>query len=332
MAGSRALRKIQLGLETTAGSIVNATTIWRGMGVIHDQREVVFPAEDVGILGGTDRSYVSRYWSELTLDSVEATFEQIGYQLEAGVKSVTTAGSDTGGDGYIYEYAAPVTSQNTTKTYTFEGGDDQQEEEAAYWFCKHFNLSGDGQGALFMTSDWFGRVTADGSYTTGQNIPDVEEILVNKGTLCIDNSGGTIGLTPVSDTLFGIDFDWTTGLQEYWALDGSLDFSLTKFTEDEIILNLVYEHNSNAVTEKGKYRDNSTRLIRLKFEGSQFTTSGDYTYKTLIIDVAGVYEDWSVLQDQDGNDVVTATLRVRYSGTDTLKAEVVVVNALSTMA
>ena len=48
--------------------------------------------------------------------------------------------------------------------------------------------------------------------------------------------------------------------------------------------------------------------------------------------MAGVYEDWSVLQDQDGNDVVTATLRVRYSPADTLKAEYTVVNELSALA
>jgi hypothetical protein len=226
MAGSRALRKIQLGKETTAGTNVDATTIWRGMGVIHDQRDVIFPKEDVGILGGTDRNYTGKYWSDLILDSVEATFEQIGYQLEAGVKA-TSASADGAGSGYIYEYIASLTSQNTTETYTIEGGDDQQEEEAAYWFCKHFNLSGTGQGALFMTSDWVGRVTANGTFKAALSIPDVEEILVNKGTLYIDDSGGTIGDTEVSSTLFGIDFDWTTGLQEFWAVDGSLDFNLT---------------------------------------------------------------------------------------------------------
>ncbi len=333
MAGSRALRRLQLGKETTAGENIDASTIWRGMGVIHDQRDRVFPKEDVGVLGGTDRSYTAKYWSDLTLDSVEATFEQIGYQLEAGVKAVDSGNADTGGSGYIYEYASSITSQNTTNTYTIEGGDDQQEEEAAYWFCKHFNLSGDGQGALFMASDWVGRVTANGTFKAALSVPSVEEILVNKGTLYIDDSGGTIGDTEVSSTLFGLDLDVNTGLQEYWAVDGSLDFNLIKFTEDEIILKLTYEHNASAVTEKAKYRDGSTRLARLKFEGSAFTTAGaSYTYKTLIIDVAGVYEDFSALQDQDGNDVVTATLRVRYSSADSLKAEFLVVNDLAAMA
>ena len=50
-----------------------------------------------------------------------------------------------------------------------------------------------------------------------------------------------------------------------------------------------------------------------------------------MIDAAGVYEDWSELQDQDGNDVVTASLRVRYNSTAALKAEITVVNELSSL-
>jgi hypothetical protein len=99
MAGSRALRKIQLGKETTAGTNVDATTIWRGMGTIKDNREVIFPEEDVGILGGTTRSYIARQWSEISMPSVESTFEQLPYIFEAGVQSVAAAQLDTGGSG-----------------------------------------------------------------------------------------------------------------------------------------------------------------------------------------------------------------------------------------
>lgn len=331
MAGSRALRKLQLGREGTKGSPVAATTIWRGMGVIKDNREVIFPEEDVGILGGTDRSYIARTWSELAMPAVESTFEQIPYIFEAGIKFVQTGTVDTGGSGKVYSYPASTTAQNTHLTYTIEGGDDQGAEEFDYAFIKHFNLAGDGQGALMMSADWTGRATSTSTFTGSLSIPSVEEILVNNANLYIDNSGGTIGSTTASSTLFGIDLDWTTGLQEFWAVDGSLDFSLTKFTRDDIVLTMTYEHNATAITEKGKYRDGSTRLVRLLFNGTALTTAGTYTYKSLIVDLAGVYEDWSTLEDQDGNDVVTATLRCRYSSADALKAEIVVVNELANL-
>jgi len=332
MAGSRALRKIILGKEVAAhGTHVPASTIWRGTGVIKDQREIVFPEEDVGILGGTDRNYEKSKWSELSMSSVEATFNQLPHILNAGVQ-LSTGVADTGGSGYIWSWVASTTAQNTIRTYSIEGGDDQQAEEFSYGFVKNFNLSGDGQGALMMAADWVGKSTTNATFTSTAAIPVVEEIMVNSANLYIDNSGGTIGATTVSSTLFGIDLNWNTGLNEYWAVDGSNEFSLIKFTRDEIVLNMTYEHNASAVTEKAKYRDQSTRLVRLHFIGSDWTTDGTvYDEENLIIDLAGVYEDWSVLQDQDGNDVVTATLRCRYSSTDTLKAEIVIANLLATL-
>ena len=331
MAGSRALRKLQFGKETTAGTAVAATTIWRGMGVIKDQREIIFPQEDVGILGGTTRAYEARYWAELSMDSVEGTFEQLPYIFEAGV-AAEAATQDGAGSDYIYAYVAPTTAQNTINTYTWEGGDDQQAEEYDYAFVQSFNLSGEAQGALMMSAEWYGRVVSNATFTGALTIPAVEEILVNSGKLYIDEASGTIGDTEVSSTLFGIDLSWNTGLSAFWAVDGSKDFNLTKFTSDEIILNVTYEHNASAVTEKAKYRDQSVRLVRLLFEGSDFGTAGTvYSKHTMIIDLAGVYEDWSALEDTDGNDTVTATLRCRYDGTATLKAEVIIVNELSAL-
>jgi len=331
MAGSRALRKLILGAETTAGTPTAGTTIWRGMGTIHDIQEVNFPEEDVGILGGTTRSYIARYWTELSMPEVEATFEQLPYILEAGIEA-ESATVDGGGSGYIYEYDAPTTSQNTTRTYTIEGGDDEQAEEFDYAFVKSFTLSGSGMGALMMGAEWVGRQTSNTTFSATATIPDVEEIIVNNASLYIDATGGTIGSTEVSDTLFGFTLNWTTGLSEYWAVDGSKDFSLVKFTPDEITLEATFEHNSSAVAEKAFYRSGATRLVRLLCEGTAFTTAGtSYSNKSLIIDLAGVWEDWSALDDNDGNDVVNATLRCRYSTADTLKAKITVVNALSAL-
>lgn len=333
MAGSRALRKIQMGDETTAGTPVAASFIWRGSagGMIHDIQDVVFPQEDVGYLGGTTRSYIARYWTELSMHETEATFEQLPYIFEAGVES-ESGSADGAGSSIIYEYDASLTSQNTTKTYTIEGGDDQQAEEFDYAFIKSFTLSGSGMGALMVSAEWLGRQTSNTTFTGALTPPSVEEILVNDATLYIDAGGGTIGSTAVSNTLFAFTLNWNTGLQEYWAVDGSKDFSLTKFTSDEIVLTCTYEHNASAVTEKAAYRAGTVRLIRLKCEGSAVETAGtSYSNKTLLIDLAGVYEDWSALADNDGNDVVNATLRCRYSTADTLKAKVTIVNELAAL-
>lgn len=332
MAGSRALRLIQLGAESVQGTPVAATTKWRGgSGVIVDRRETVFPKEDVGILGGTTRMYIARQWSEFEMEEGEATFEQLPYILEAGVAIETPTQDGTGSD-YIYNYLAPTTAQNTVRTYTIEGGDDQQAEEFDFGFVREISLSGSGMGALMMSSQWRGREASDTTFTGAISLPSVEEILFNSAKLYIDDSGGTVGTTLVSNLLLSMDLTWLTGLQEYWAVDGSLDFSLIKFVEDEITLDLTYEHDANAVLEKAEYRAGNTRLFRLLFEGSDVATPGTtYSKKTLILDFAGVYQDWSGLEDNEGNDAVTADVRVRQSDADSLKMDVTVVNELSAL-
>lgn len=331
MAGSKALRKLQLGKESVAGTPVAATTIWRGMGMLKDQREKNYPEENVGIMGGTLRSYVARQWGELSMPAVEATYEQLPYLFEAGV-AIETPTQDGTGSGYIYNYLAPTTSLPTTRTYTIEGGDNQQAEEFDYCFVKRIVLSGEGQGALMMSADWLGREVTNTTFTPALSIPSVSEIIFNNATLYIDDSGGTIGSTQVSDTLFKAELDYTTGLSEYWAVDGSLDFSIVKFVPDEIKLKLTYEHNSSAVTEKGKWRTNDIRLVRLSFPGAALGTPGTtYSTKTFILDMAVNYDDFSELGENNGNDIYEIEATVRYSETDALKLDATIVNELSVL-
>ena len=84
--GIKKLRKIQLGKETTAGTAVDATTVWRGMGTIEDGLEKVFVDEDIGYKSGVDRTYIPKVEARLDLDEIPATYEQILHILEAAVE------------------------------------------------------------------------------------------------------------------------------------------------------------------------------------------------------------------------------------------------------
>src|SRR3989304_4623311 len=107
MAGVKLLRRIQLGRESVAGTAVASTTIWRGVGGLDDKREIKFPDENVGIIGGTDRSYISKLAGAISFESVEATFEQFPHILEAGVKLVGTGVAGGPGSGKVYAYSFP---------------------------------------------------------------------------------------------------------------------------------------------------------------------------------------------------------------------------------
>ena len=74
------------------------------------------------------------------------------------------------------------------------------------------------------------------------------------------------------------------------------------------------------------------KLLRLKFEGSQLGTSDTYTYKTLIIDLAGHWSaPFDVLGDIDGNSVVTGHFRSHYDLTETAWGQFLVVTDASAL-
>lgn len=326
--GIKALRKIQLGKETTAGTAVEATMLWRGTGVIEDQREVIFPDEDIGYLSGVDRNYCPKLLAAIQFDAVPATFEQLPIILSAGVKNVVTGVTDTGGSGKVYTYTFPTTSANTIRTYTIEGGDDSGAEEMEYSFVESFEISGNGGEALQMSANWVGRQVSTAAFTAiSPMVPaTVEEILFGKGKLYIDNVSGTIGTTQVSNTLLGIGLPVTTGWIAKFAADGNLYFSFAQSTKPEVLLNVTFEHNATAIAEKLAWRNKTARLFRLDFPGSALTTAGMFSTKLLRINLAGRWEKFDKIGEMNGNDIVTGTFRAGYNATAAKFAEIVVVN------
>lgn len=331
MAGIRALRKIQLGRETTAGTEVDATTVWRGLGTIEDQLETVFTEEDVGYLSRVDRTYIPKVQAGLSMDEVVATYEQLPHILEGGVKTATATRDGTAGSGYAYTYTFPTTAANTIKTYTIEGGDNQQEEQFTYGFVTDFSLAGAGGEAVTMSANWVGRQVATGSFTTTATLPTVEAVLFSKGTLYIDTAGGTMGSTAKSNTLLGFGLDVTTGWQPVYTANGQVYFDFNKNIGPEVLLTITFEHDATAVAEIAAWRAGTARQIRVKFAGAALTTTGTYTTKVVYIDLAGKWESFDKIGEQDGNDIVTGTFRARYDATASKFAEILVVNELSAL-
>jgi hypothetical protein len=326
MAGIRAFRKIQLGPETTAGTAVAATTIWRGIGTIQDNLETVFPQEDIGILPGTDRSYIPRVEAMLNLESTEATFEQLPYLFEMGIESVTPT---TDANGEIYTYTMPMASTdiNTSTdlgTYTIEGGDNQQAEEFAYAFARSITLSGSAGQALMMSAEIVGRQVATTDFTADLSIPSVEDVLFSKGVLYIDDTDTHPATTQVSNTLLAATLSINTGWTPVYTADGNVYFSFVKQVMPEVTLEVTFEHNASAVTEIANWRAGTARSIRLDFSGS---TDAKYLY----LDMVGKWDNFSQIGEQDGNDIVTGTFRARYNSTASAFFSATVGNSLESL-
>lgn len=329
MAGVKALRRIQGGKETTgsSGTAVASTFLLRYTGTIEDQREIVFPAEDIGLLSGTDRQYSPKYLAAIAMEG-EATFEQLPYFFEAGVS--TSAPTTDTGSGYIYTYTLPTTAQQLPRTYTLEGGDDNEAEEMEYSFVKDLTLSGNAGEAWMLSANWIGRQVSTSTFTPSSDAatPTVEEALFSKTLLYIDEPGGTIGTTLKSNTLLSAELKLVTGFQEVFAADGQLYFSFVKQVAPEVTLSITFEHDGTASAEKAKWRAGTARLIRLNCLGTALASAGAHTYKTMRANLAGKWEKFEKIDEQNGNDIIKATFRARYNSTAALFGSFVVVSDL----
>lgn len=334
MAGVRTLRKIQLGAETTAGTATTATALWRGNGVIDDQRVRVLPEEDIGLMIPVSRAYDAGYLAVLTMDDTEATYEQLCYVLSAGVEDITTGTRDgTEGSGYVYQYDLTTNAQITPQSYTIEMGDDQRVDEMEYSVVTEFSLSGAKNEAWMLSATWNGRQVSDAEFTTSISVPSVGTILFQQTSLYIDTSGGTLGNTPKTSTFLGFSLDWTTGIQPIFAGDGNLYFSTIKQVMPGVTGTLILEHDATGAAEITAARTATTqRLIRLLNEGATLTTSGTtYSQKTARLDMAIEYTAVPPLTEDEGDDTIELPFRVTWVSAKSLGAQIVLVNELSAL-
>lgn len=324
--GTFPFNKIQLGRESTAGTAVAATSIWRGPATdIADESKHEFAEEDVGILLPTDREYVPQKAAKLAMPETELTFEQILHILEAGIKVATPTGTGP----YVYTYTFPTsTTPNTIKTYTLEtgnavGGDVNEME---YSFVDEFSLSGAAGEAWKMSANWVGRQKSTSTFTGALSMVTVEEALFSKTSLYIDATAGTVGTTAKNGVLTAAGIQVKTGVVPVWTADGNLYFYKHKFTRPEVTWNYTLELESDSgivAAERAAWVAKTLRLIQLKIVGASTSE--------IKINLAGKYTGFGEYQNSDGNTVIEASGVAKYSSADSLFASIIVTNSVATV-
>lgn len=326
--GVKALRKLQFArqADSDSGDAIAATEIWRGTGTIEDARDLHYIDEDVGILVGTDRTNTSALQAKLTLDPIPATYEQFPHILEMNVKTVTPTSDSGNGSGIIYTYPIPTNATQAVKPYCWQGGDNIQAEVANFMHGIDFTLSGEEQKEWMMSSNLMGRTVVNNNFTSLSSLVAIDEMNFNQTKLYIDPDSNSWGTTLFSNTLLQASLKYTSGLIPKYTADGNLYLSWFQMTMPKIELTITCEHDSQMVIEKGFWRTETARLIRLLNQGPALTTPGVYTYKTLNIDLAGKWLKVNKLGERNGNDVLEFTFTGRYNATQASAGQFIVVN------
>lgn len=170
-------------------------------------------------------------------------------------------------------------------------------------------------------------VTIQQDFTDSAVLPDVECIIFSKAQLYIDPDTGSFGDSAVNSIMMGFDFEVETGIQSRPAASGQLYFPRAALVNPSIVLRMTLEWDGNSSDEKQLWKDggHAGRLIRIKVEGSELATAGAYTYKTLIVDVAGQYEKFEKIGEDNGNDIVDVIFRGQYNTTEAAYSTIIVV-------
>lgn len=338
--GVTALEQTLIGVEALAGSTTDAvTTHWRGMGKIKNRREVVFPPERVGKIGGTTRSYSPKTGSEVTLEG-DATFEQMNYIRNAGIYAVTgttDAGSSIARSWSVQYSSTDLLATTDLNTLVVESGDNVGLRVVRFGFVKEYTVSGkQGEGLQVSATLGARAPSTSASFTTvGDTDFDnpAETILMSMGSLYIDDTTGTIGATAASETILEFSLKHTTGWVELPARDGRLDFSNIKHIDDEIMLDVTFEHNSVAEAEHTAYENQTERAIRLSFTGNALSTTDTYSTKLERYDLYGKWASFGAegLEEADGDNIYRGTLRCSFSSTANKKFDILNVTEVATL-
>jgi hypothetical protein len=335
--GAKKLRKIQMGIESTAGTAVAATEIWRGKGVmmLDDEKQLI--DEEIAIHFPSDRSATPKLAASVKLDAIAATPEQLPVILSSAIKDVVTGSADgTASSGYTYAYVFDSAyAANTIKYRTIEGITAQQTKEMEYAFVEEFTISGDAAGLVTMECLWRGRQWTNVTKTALTTLVDVDELLFGGNALTIDNGGGTIGTTSVSG-LLSFKLTVKTGWIPVFEFD-NVYFTDVDYVGATGTLDLTIKHNADAITEETAWDAETTRLVRMDLLSAAYGTAGSGTLftggkKGVRIDCAGKYVPSPQLEEQDGNDTEKYTLELSHNTTDDLFLAITCANELTAIA
>lgn len=305
-AGLYPLRKLQLGFEGTAGTLVAATKKLVGESSYTPNIKRIFEEYPRGV-----RAPVSGGFSVMKGSTIEhegpITYEEILYPLLSGI---VNDAAPLGSGPYTWEITPVLTGQASIKTITAEfdiddGSSLQYQKEAGYFHCTEFEIDIQPNEDAKIKWTMEGRaeqtstMTADLAAITGRTV-----VPSNLFALYIDASGGTIGTTQKVQTLRAVKIKVTTGVKGDFTLDGRTDLDFvglqSQMLKGEVELTL--EHNANAATEIGIWRtDGGVRLVRLKADNGLATTAN----RQVIFDMGVMYTDDPEFDEEDGIEIVT---------------------------
>ncbi len=343
MPGRKRLSRIQIGRETTPGTMVAATTILRvPAAYLSDDRTPEFVEEAVGIFR-TDRSVITAISASIDFADTSATPEQLPHFLAMLYGGPITGTADgTGSSGYRYITSIPTTAAPTNRTCTIEAGDDYEIERAGYLKITELTLKGAGASSVMMSARGIAqrveRLTSFSTTTT----PEVDDLVFGLSRLYLDPASGSFGTTAVNAQFKGFEITFSGMWERQYTGEASTTvgpiWTFAVFADYEIRGKLTLLHDP-AVSGSGglreHFRTQTPRLMRIDCIGRAYATSGTGTVfgnrRGVRIDLPIKVTKVSPMADDNNVSIVTVEFESRWNATAGTAGSITVCNEIAAL-
>lgn len=309
-----AFRRIQVGLETTRGTLVAADTVLNGTmtmtpEVIHHR-----PVDENNSLAEFRRSIPVAHNATIRFQG-DASYEQILQFLSMTLKgSISPTTPSTATNARDWAFTPSQTASNAHDSFTFEYGDNTQEFESAFVVATGMELGLALGGVVSLTADLIGRFPQKSSFTGSLAEPTTyNEVIGDGAKFYIDTTWANAGNTEFAAILAGGTIRLNSGLVAVRYADGldaqnQATFSTVIENRKSHTLDLDIIISSDSITQVyDAYVAGTDRSIRIVFDTAADSIESGFNHE-LEIDMFGRFTSPPELfGERDGEDMVRVT-------------------------
>ena len=316
-----ALTKVQLGYESVAwGTPVAATA--KLMGVTEANVKIVDKIIQIVAPGSLAPASATVQAALSGAASVAGalTYQDINYYLHGLFGHITPGGIGP----YTYTYAAPLGTAPTLHPFTMEFGPTGGTYLMAGALLTKLGIKIATDDVWRATSDWVGELVTTVSLAALSD-RTVELIRASDTIVYMDAVGGTVGATPMTASVIGVDLSIDTGrhLKSFLSSLNPLTFGEDRW-KGTLKLTLEYNALVKAIVDAEIGPAKVQKQFRIK------ATTGASAIAQ--IDFAGILVNGvELFKDRNGNVIVETTWAGEYNSAMTNWLASVITNAVATL-
>ena len=231
MASARQpLSRLQIGIETAAGTLATTTRSWRYREATYENMITLeeFNEQVSGTFARTaTKPFVTRFGTQLQYNS-EFSFEQIMLPLASGVKGAATTTTPTSATkARLHTWAPGLAAAPALETYSleygFHDGTNQRAFRAPYAFTTEFTVGGSAEGISMLGATMMARRTVEAAAPTTITRPDLSYGANISWGFTDDSSWANLGDTALLGTVNSFEATWRDFVSPKYSLDGRAD-------------------------------------------------------------------------------------------------------------